>query len=193
MVLVGPVWIAALVLAGAGVGKLWRPSSTVAALRTLGPGGRLAARPAVVRGVGGAELAVAAVSVAAGGRPAVAALAAVWLALTIVADRLRRRGAVDCGCFGRAAAPVGWGHVLVNGGAALWTAAAVRWPVAGLAETWPRLPAGGVPHLLGVLAGAIAVAALLTVLPTVRAAGRRPARDPQVHLFGPTIPLGRPA
>ncbi len=53
---------------------------------------------------------------------------------------------------------------------------------------WPRLPAAGVGHAVLVAAGAAAVIALLTVLPETQLAARRvPARDPRVHLFGPTI------
>lgn len=191
--LVGPVWIAALVLAGAGFGKLTLPSSTLGAVRSLGRAGTLLGRPILVRAFGAVELVVAVAAVWVGGRTSVAMLCAVWVVLALVADRLRRAGAADCGCFGRAAAPVGWGHVLVNSGTALWTAAAVFWPVGGLTATWPRLPALGIPHVIGVAAGTMAVVALLTVLPAVRAAARPPADDPRVHLFGPTIPLGRPA
>lgn len=190
VVLLGPVWIAAVVLGAAGIGKLARPRAAQPSLRSLG----LPSGIAAVRALGGAELAVALAVLAAGGRLAPALLAAFYAALTVASAVLRAQagrgsaGAGGCGCFGRSSAPVGWGHVACNAGAALVAAAGAAVGLDALDAAWPQLPAAGFPHAVLVATGAAAVIALLTVLPETRlAAARRPAADPRIHLFGPTI------
>ena len=194
MVLLGPVWIAAVVLGAAGIGKLSRPAAAQAPLRSL----RLPSTALAVRALGAAELAVALGVFVAGGRVAPALLAASYAALFAAAAVLRTRaaaasaaspgGAGGCGCFGRSSAPVGWGHLACNAAASLVAAAGAAVGLDRVGVAWPHLPAAGFPHAVLVATGAVAVVALLTVLPETRlAAARQPARDPRVHLFGPTI------
>jgi len=189
--LLGPAWIAAVVLAAAGLGKLMRPAAATDALRSLGlPHGH-----GVVRLLGAGELAVAVAAVVFGG-PLFVLLAAAYAALAVAAERLRRRPAGadgGCGCFGRSAAPVGPTHVAVNVVAAAVATGAALGGTDPLSVAWPGLPVAGIAHLVLVATGAAAVVALLTVLPETRLAARPlPARDPRVHLFGPTI-TRRPA
>ncbi len=204
VVVLGPAWIVAVVLGAAGVGKLLRPGAAVDALRVL----YLPHSAPAVRLLGAVEAAVALAAVVLGGW-AWAVVAAVYLALAGAAERLRRsaagaaaagggNGAVaGCGCFGRSSAPVGLTHVAVDVVAAVVAAVAAGSGVGPLRSVWPELPAAGVAHLLLVGAGALAVVALLTVLPETRLAARQaPAPDPRIHLFGPTIgrrPSGSPA
>jgi hypothetical protein len=116
--------------------------------------------------VGLGEAALALVVVWRGGTAAYA-LAALYGGFALVALRLRKRN-VDCGCFGAASAKASWIHVAVNTVAAfgaVW-AAAIGEP--GLRDALGDLPAYGVAHLLLVPAGAAAMIALLSVLPSVR-------------------------
>lgn len=195
VIVLAPAWIAAVVLGAAGVGKVVRPGAAVEALRVL----RLPHSPLAVRLLGAIETLVALAAVVLGGW-AWAVVAAAYLVLAGAAERLRRAalatanaggdgGAVaGCGCFGRSSAPVGPTHVVVDVLAAL-VAAAAAWSGAGsLGSVWPELPVAGLAHLLLVGSGALAVVALLTVLPETRLAARpAPAPDPRIHLFGPTI------
>lgn len=193
VIVLGPAWIAAVVLGAAGVGKVVRPGAAVEALRVL----RLPHSPLAVRLLGAIETLVALAAVVLGGW-VWAVVAAAYLVLAGAAERLRRAalaaargdgGAVaGCGCFGRSSAPVGLTHVLVDVLAAL-VAAATAWSGAGsLRSVWPELPVAGLAHVLLVGTGALAVVALLTVLPETRLAARpAPAPDPRIHLFGPTI------
>jgi len=185
-VLLGPVWIAAVVLAAAGAGKLLRPGAAAPTMRAL----RLPAGAVWVRGLGLVEVAVAVAAVVAGGTVAPALLAVAYLGLAVVAERLRRRPATSggCGCFGRSGAPVGVLHVAVDAGCTAVAAGAAVTGLPSVTAAVSGLPAGGAAHLVLVTAGAAAVVALLTVLPETLAAARRtPAPDPRVHLFGPTI------
>ncbi len=181
--------MAAVVLGAAGAGKLARPTAAQPTLRAL----RLPASPLVVRVVGAAELVVALAVFAVGRAAAALALAAAYAALAAVAEVLRRQAAsgVDasgCGCFGVSSAPVGWGHVVLNVLAAIAAFGAALDGLDAIGDIWPRLPAFGVAHAVLVATGASAMVAMLTVLPETRLAARRaPARDPRVHLFGPTI------
>lgn len=184
----GPVWIVAVVLAAAGVGKLARPAAAQPSLRSLRlPSGRLA-----VRTLGAVELLIAAGAFAVAGVAGAVALGLAYAALTVASAVLRRQavgaGGAGCGCFGRSSAPVGWSHVGANAAATLLCAVSAVVGLERIDVAWPRLPAAGVGHAVLVAAGAAAVIALLTVLPETQLAARRvPARDPRVHLFGPTI------
>jgi hypothetical protein len=183
------VWIAAVVLAVAGAGKLFRPAAARPALRSL----RLPSTDRAVRVLGAVEVLIGAAVFAVGGAGSAVALAAAYGALATAALRLRRSaglagGAAGCGCFGAAAAPVGWSHVVLDAAALVAAAGAALTELAPLGRIWPELPAAGVAHGVLVAAGTAAAIAAMTVLPEVRLAARpQPARDPQVHLFGPTI------
>lgn len=119
---------AAVVLLVSGLAKIARPGATATMLaelfRLTTP--RLPRRPAVLRpvarGVGVAEVTVAALVLAVGGRVAAALLAVAYAAFVAVAARLAGR-AVSCGCFGRDDSPVGRSHVVVTSVAAAVSAA----------------------------------------------------------------------
>lgn len=201
MVFVGPVWIAAIVLAVAGSWKLVEPGPARDALRALRlpPGiAVLATRSTVpVRLLGAAEVALAVVVVASGGRVAPVLLSVAYLGFALVAERLRRTpGGASCGCFGQRSTPPGLLHVAVNILAAGVALGAAGLGTPSLAFAARTLPGGLVPVGFSALVGAAGVVALLTVLPEVRAAGRpddeatgSAARSGQPHLFGPTIGL----
>jgi len=165
----GPLVVAALLLAAAGVAKLRRPAPTGLALARVG----LPGSDPLVRLLGLAEVAAAAVAVAVGG------LAGVPVALLYVgfaaftAVQVRRAAttgeAADCGCFGDAAAPVGWIHVVVN---VLLAAAAVAAAVLGADGVVGAIADATVPTVAVVALAAVAAAGvrgLLTDLPAVRA------------------------
>lgn len=108
------------------------------------------------------------------------ALAALYGAFAVTALRLRNRN-VDCGCFGSASAKASWIHVGVNALAAIGATWAGAVDVPGLRDAVGDLPALGVAHLVLVPAGAAAMIALLTVLPSVREISRsRPVADQPV-------------
>lgn len=113
--------IAAGVLAVAGVQKLRSPGSWRALLVALGVPTRRAASIGVpaARVVGLVEIAVAVGVLAVGSPIAAGALAVAYAAVTVVAAMARRRGDVDCGCFGVRSAPVSGLHVAVDLAAAV--------------------------------------------------------------------------
>ncbi len=200
MVLVGPTWIAAIVLAVAGCWKLTEPGPARDALRALASARwwRAALRTvAPVRVIGLGEVALAVAVVVFGGRLLSSLLALAYLGFAAVAERLRRvPGGMSCGCFGRQSTPPGPLHVGVNLAAAAFAAAAAVVGLPSFADTVSELPMAGIPAIVGALVGAAATVAVLTVLPDVRAAaavatGRTdpPAGSGQTHLFGPTIGL----
>lgn len=191
MVSFGPYWVAAVVLAVAGIAKLRRPSAVTEALRAVG----LPASPTTAIGLGVGEL-VLAVSVFAVGGPIPGLLTAgAYLAFAAVAARLASLAAnpskpmIGCGCFGRSATPIGPTHVFANVAlAAASLTAVLTSDTPSLPAVAADLPALGLAHLLLIAAAAAATVAILTVLPETKAA-RIPVRvsDPRVHLFGPTI------
>ncbi len=132
----GLVWAAALVLVGAGAAKLARPGPTARAAADSGiPGSSWLAGRAAVRLLGLAETAVGLTVLLAGGPRPAALLAVAFAALTAVAWRLmRERPDSDCGCFGRASAPVGRAHLIVDGVATAVGVVAVFRPAPGLAQ-----------------------------------------------------------
>lgn len=128
--MVGLLWAAAVILAGAGVSKLLRPGPTVQAIRAADlPAESWIATRIFVRFVGLIEIAfAAAVLVGGGSRPALL-LTASYLLLTAVAWRMIRVApGQDCGCFGSSSEPISRWHLVVNGGCSLIGAAAVVWP-----------------------------------------------------------------
>ncbi len=187
----GPYWVAAVVLAVAGFGKLCRPAAIIDALRAL----HLPATAAAAMSLGGAEVALALAVFAIGGPlpgvlTAVAYLGFAGAAARLAAQAERRSGAVvGCGCFGRGSAPVGPTHIFAN--LALAAAALTAVLTSATPSLWtvaPELPALGVAHLLLIGTTAAATIATMTVLPETKAVRIPvPATDPRVHLFGPTI------
>ena len=171
MLVVGPLWIIAVVVGIAGGWKIVQPGPTRAALAALGA----RVPPAAVRVLGLVELVLAAAVVVVGGRVLASATAALFVGFAAIAERLRGRN-VSCGCFGSASARSSRWHVGVDlAGALVAAVAAVAGPP-GAADAWGRLPMAGVPHVVMVLTGAAAVLALLTVLPAAIDAARAPSR-----------------
>lgn len=168
----GPLLVAAVLLAVAGVAKLRRPAPTGLALARLGlPGSDLA-----VRALGASEVVAGSAAGLLGGGWA-APLAVVYLGFAAVTTAqlavARRTGAAaDCGCFGDLSAPVGIGHVVVN--LALATAAAWATVVSaeGLADAVTDAPAATVAVALLAAVGAVTTRAVMTDLPALAAARR---------------------
>ncbi len=172
MLLLGPLWIVAVVIGIAGAWKLAQPRGTRQAMAALG--WRVPAL--AVRGIGAGEVVLAIAVVVAGGAALAWVTGGLYLAFAVIAQRLRGRE-VSCGCFGSASARSSRWHVGMNVACALVAAAAaIVGPPAAL-DAWERLPVGGVAHVILVGAGAAAVVALLTVLPAATEAMRAPGRS----------------
>ena len=185
MIAAGPLWIVASVVLAASGWKLASPAPAARALRALvGPSAlRRPFTPTrwlwIARLLGLGEAALAVLVVWRGGNTTYA-LAALYGGFALTALRLRNRN-VDCGCFGAASAKASWIHVAVNTFAALGAVWAAAVGVPGLRDALGDLPAYGVAHLLLIPAGAAAMIALLTVLPSVRELSRsRPVADQPV-------------
>ncbi len=168
---------AALLLGGAGLGKLRTPQPAAAMLRRAVPAGlRPLARAGVVRAVGVGELAVGVAAVLTGDRSALVLLAVAYLAFLGLAVRLLSAPTpASCGCFGRVDSPVGVGHVVLNLVAA---GAAVAGAVRPVGSWGGLLDGAALPGVVGV--GQSAVLAVLgylaiTALPALSAARRQAA------------------
>jgi hypothetical protein len=138
----GPVLAAAALLVAAGAPKVVRPDDAVGALRSVG----LRVPGPVVRGFGAAEAVLGAIALVAGGRIAVALVAASYAGFTaFVVHALRSGGAVSsCGCVGRPDTPPTRAHVVVTGALALLCALAATGSPAGLPAMLGTQPGQGV-------------------------------------------------
>lgn len=130
--LLAPLAAAAALLVVAGAPKVLRPLPAVRALRSAGR----RVPPALVRVAGGAEAGLGLATLAFGGRPAAALVAASYAGFTGFVLLARRRGGVlsSCGCFGRADPPATGSHAVVTAGFALLCAGATIWPVTPQAD-----------------------------------------------------------
>ena len=171
--LTAPVMAAAGLLALAGVLKLRRPSGTAQALRTQG----LPSGPAVVRTIGAAEVAVAALALL--GAPAgTALLALAYTGFTafVVLALVRGRPLSSCGCFAEPDTPPTAAHVGVTAVLAVAAAAAAG---TGARTGLPALADVALPTAVGVTAAAVLVGWLaylvLAELPRLHAAVRTAA------------------
>lgn len=166
---------AAALLVVSGIGKLRSPDPAarmIAALISV-PRRRRGWLTAGVCVIGCVEIATGASMLAVGGRGPAAAVAALYLVFTVVAIRLAATGErTACGCFGRADAPVGTAHVLLD---IICLAAAVG------AVLNPVGPAGGVldGNTIAVITGLVQVILLawlgylsITALPALTVARR---------------------
>lgn len=158
------MWVAAGVLAWAGLSKIVRPDGTRTALRAAG----LPAGPTAARGLGAAEIGVGLAALAFGG-PVAAPLAVSYVALAAFSDRQRRRPAATCGCFGDADAPLTRAHVAINAVAAVasGTAAAVGAP--GVAAATDGQPGVLIVALIATASATSVVMQFLTSVPTLAA------------------------
>ncbi|HEU5152077.1 MAG TPA: MauE/DoxX family redox-associated membrane protein [Iamia sp.] len=164
----GPLLVAGLLLVAAGLAKLDRSAPTALALARAG----LRVPDGAVRALGVVEVAAGLAAGGLGG-PAGIVVAALYLGFACFTARqvLQARGgeAADCGCFGEAAAPVGWTHVVVNVLLAAGAVAAVVVGADGVAAATGDQPVATLAVLGLAAVAAAGVRALLTDLPAVRA------------------------
>ncbi len=166
--LVGPFLIVCVILALGGGAKIAAPVQARRALRAVGVDVPLWS----VRGLGVAEVALAAVAVLKGGVVLPIAVGMAYLAFAgFVLLMLRSGAGTSCGCFGSASTPPSGLHVAVNivSAAAAFGAAGVD----GLVTTLGDQAGAGLPLVALVLVGAYVMYLLLTALPTVLAPPER--------------------
>ncbi len=156
-----------LLLAGAGISKVRRPSDSATALRAAG----VPATAGRVRVMALLEVAVAlAALVAPGPIPALLVAASYAGFAVFVAIALRRHlPLASCGCFGRPDTPPSWSHVVVDvvaAGAALgWAfSASASLPATLLRQSWRAVPLG----LGGLVVCGLAAAMLTSPLALAR-------------------------
>jgi hypothetical protein len=113
----GPFLAISILLAVAGLMKLYRPGFTTGALRAAG----LPASDGLVRLLGVAEIVVGIGAVAAGGTVWAVAVGLFYLGFTVFVLIALRSGAPisSCGCFGSPDTPPGIGHVILDLAAAV--------------------------------------------------------------------------
>jgi len=177
-VLVGPVTIAAVVLALAGVRKLTDPGSTQGALREMG----LPWRGPVVPAMAVAEIVTGIVVVVIGGTVPLLVLAAWYLGFTgFVAVALRRDVPLSsCGCIGKEDTPPTLVHFFLDLGFGLVALVAAFDPYGSFADVLADQPWAGVPLVGYVALGTYLTYLALAVLPVTLAAAAavRPAAGP---------------
>lgn len=160
--LAGPFLIACAILGLGGIAKVVAPLPARQALRTLGVPTPIAA----VRLLGCAELALACAAFFSGGTILPILVGVAYLAFAgFVVIMLRRSGDTSCGCFGSAATPPSWLHVLVNLASAGVAFAAIG--IDSLGTVLDEQPAAGIPLLGLVAVGTYALYLLLTALPVL--------------------------
>lgn len=167
--MVGLVWAGALLLAAAGLAKVFRPGPTGKAIRgATVPGAAFLGSSGMVRLLGLVEVLVGLTVLGVGGPIPAALLAASYLVLTVVAViMIKRAPTTECGCFGASAEPVSRWHIAVNAGYTLVAVAAVAWPQNGVADELKSTGAEVVPLLgLAVLLGWLSYQ-LMTSLPAL--------------------------
>jgi hypothetical protein len=151
---------AALVLCVAGVAKLRAPGGAVRALSVIGlPGG-----PVVIRGLGGAELALGIATVIHPGRAQAAAIAALYAVFAVVALVLTRRDS-SCGCFGADERPASVIQSVLSAALAAIALAAVLAPAHGIGWMLARPVVPAAVLVLGVAGAAYAMVIGYTELP----------------------------
>lgn len=165
--MVGLLGAFALLLAGAGVGKFRQPGSAGRAIAAAKiPGGRLLARPPVVRLTGAVELLIGGYVIGWGGPVSAALLAVSYGLLTAIAWRMVRVApGQDCGCFGRSAEPITRWHLAVDGAGVPVGAAAVLWPQPSVASAVSGQGAQGVAVAVLTILLAWLCFVLMTALP----------------------------
>jgi len=151
-------------LVAAGAAKLRSPRAARDAVALVGIG----VPTGVIRGLGGAELAVGVSAVV---RPSVVTaglVACAYAAFGGFVARLMRTASrpVDCGCFGDAQTGAGSVHVVLNAAACLVGVAAALAPPPGITWIATRPPLIGVPLAVGTLTAAGAAYLAFTVFPS---------------------------
>jgi hypothetical protein len=130
----GLVWAGALLLAAAGLAKIFRPDPTGRAIRAVAmPRAAFLGSTAMVRMLGLIEVLVGTAVLGVSGPIPAALLAVSYLVLTVVAAvMIGQAPTADCGCFGASAEPVSRWHIAVNAAYTLIAASAVAWPQNGV-------------------------------------------------------------
>jgi hypothetical protein len=152
--------VACGVLCVAGVFKLRDPVPAIRVLALL----RLPARPAVVRLLAGAELALGGWCAIAADRLATAAVAFVFASFAVLSLRLVRLSA-SCGCFGDAQEPASLAQVVLSAVLALAALAATMSGAGGLGWVLQRSGASGVVLLIAISGAVYATVLAYTELP----------------------------
>lgn len=174
----GPFLAISLLLAVAGMMKVYRPEFTTGALRAAG----IPANHALVRLLGTAELGAGIGAVVAGTALWAGGVGLFYLGFTVFVLIALRSGAPisSCGCFGSADTPPSVGHVVLDVSAtlvALVTALDPPGPWVGMTEAGLSTI---VPFLLFSGATVYLLYAIVNVLPQRPA--RNPAPTPTIHL-----------
>jgi hypothetical protein len=160
-------------LALGGALKVVRPRPAAEALGSLGigigPDGRRVFPTPLMRVIGGVELAVAAGALLIGGSMFFAVQTLCFVAFTVVAAALWRRGTVSsCGCFGEVTSPPSAAHVVVTAAGAVVSGRAALAGVRGLLDD----PLSSLPALVAGLAALGLVYLCLVDLPRLADAVR---------------------
>lgn len=149
MVWAGPLAIAALLAALAGVAKLRSPSTASEALKAVG----LPSSGPLVRVGALLETAVAVAALVSGNRLTMAVLAGTYVAFAGFVVVARRRPAVaSCGCFGEVDSTPSWRHVAIDVLLAIGAGGAALAGTPGLGSVIQHQPAFAVPFVAVVLA-----------------------------------------
>jgi hypothetical protein len=180
---IGPFSAAAVLLAGAGALKAFRPLPTARALAEMGLPGRPELVSVLVRLGGVAEAGVGIAALLSAG-PALRILAAVvaasyaGFAAVVVLALTKGTALSSCGCLGATDTPPTVAHVVVDAGAALTGVAVALRPGGGLRGVIVHQPLAGVPLALLVALAVYLAWVALTALPRARASavarGSRP-------------------
>jgi hypothetical protein len=134
--------VTAVVLAVAGITKVFRPDPAARMLKALG----LRVPGWLVRGVAVVEVGLAGAALITGSRIPAAAISASYAAVAaIVALALSRptEALASCGCFGELDSPPTVAHLLLNLAGSIIALAALVWPVGDLATVARRQPLHG--------------------------------------------------
>jgi hypothetical protein len=161
----GPVLVLTALVALAGAFKIRRPAPTAGALRAMG----LPGRPALVRLLGGGELALGLAALLTAARPLLALVAAAYLAFAaFVAAALMSGSPVQsCGCFGQPDTPPSAVHLVANLVAAATLLVAAAGDMPHPSDVIADQPWHGVPFLMLVAISIELAYLVLTVLPAV--------------------------
>ncbi|MGI9601478.1 MAG: MauE/DoxX family redox-associated membrane protein [Acidimicrobiales bacterium] len=160
--LAGPIIMCALLLAAAGLAKLWSPTATRAALYAVG----LPSSTLVVVAFALAEVAIATSVLVWGGALPAAALGLTYAGFAVFVAVGRRSGRLtNCGCFGSSGTSPGAIHITFNAAAAGVGLAAVFFPIDSVDQIVADQPWYGLPFAGVVTLGAALSYAVLTVLP----------------------------
>jgi hypothetical protein len=174
----GPFLAISILLAVAGLMKVYRPGFTTGALGAAG----LPANDGLVRLLGVAELVVGIGAVATGGSVWALAVGLFYLGFTVFVLIALRSGAPisSCGCFGSPDTPPGVGHVILDLAATVVAFATALDPPGPWVGMTGAGPSTIVPFLMFSGATVYLLYAIVNILP------QRPARAEPIIQLSPT-------